>query len=92
MAKWLKPAVKTPDSLAPGEAAVLRRGIAPVAAYRDTGGKLHELVAACTHLGCPVTWNDAETTWDCPCHGSRFGIEGDVLQGPATRPLRKLGS
>jgi Rieske Fe-S protein len=92
MAKWLKPAVKTPDSLAPGEAAVLRRGIAPVAAYRDPGGKLHELVAACTHLGCPVTWNDAETTWDCPCHGSRFGIEGDVLQGPATRPLRKLGS
>lgn len=92
MAKWLKPRIESPDSLAPGEAAVLRRGFVPVAAYRDADGELHELVAACTHLGCPVTWNEAETTWDCPCHGSRFGIEGAVLQGPATRPLRKLNS
>jgi Rieske Fe-S protein len=55
--------------------------------YRDDSGQPHALAATCTHLGCIVGFNDAERTWDCPCHGSRFGIDGTVLNGPAVRPL-----
>jgi Rieske Fe-S protein len=45
--------------------------------------------ARCTHLGCIVAFNDAETAWECPCHGSRFGVDGSVLQGPANRALER---
>jgi glycine/D-amino acid oxidase-like deaminating enzyme/nitrite reductase/ring-hydroxylating ferredoxin subunit len=69
------------------QGAILRHGIAPVAVYRDAGGQLHELSAVCTHLGCVVQWNSGEKSWDCPCHGSRFGIDGAVLNGPAPAPL-----
>jgi Rieske Fe-S protein len=58
-----------------------------VAAYRDRAGVLHTVSAVCTHLRCNVRWNAGETSWDCPCHGSRFGIDGEVLEGPAVRPL-----
>ena len=77
------------DDLAPGEAAVIRRGVRKTAAYRDDDGTLHEVSAHCTHLGCIVGWNAAERSWDCPCHGSRFDVDGTVLQGPAVRDLRK---
>jgi nitrite reductase/ring-hydroxylating ferredoxin subunit len=76
-----------PQELAAGAARVLRVDGADVAAYRDRGGVLHTVSAVCTHLGCNVRWNAAETSWDCPCHGSRFGIDGEVLEGPAVRPL-----
>lgn len=55
--------------------------------YRDDDGDLHAVDAVCPHLGCLVQWNDGERTWDCPCHGSRFGIEGDVINGPANEDL-----
>jgi nitrite reductase/ring-hydroxylating ferredoxin subunit len=75
------------DQLAPGEGDVVGHGLGQRAAYRDEAGKLHEVSARCTHLGCIVHFNDAERTWDCPCHGSRFGVDGEVLEGPATKPL-----
>lgn len=61
-----------------------------LAVYRDLAGKLHACSATCTHLGCTVHWNTAEKSWDCPCHGSRFSIYGDVLTGPAAKPLLQI--
>jgi Rieske Fe-S protein len=58
-----------------------------VAAYRDTDGTVHAVAATCTHLGCRVTFNTAERSWDCPCHGSRFDVDGHVIQGPAVEKL-----
>jgi glycine/D-amino acid oxidase-like deaminating enzyme/nitrite reductase/ring-hydroxylating ferredoxin subunit len=80
------------DSLPPGAGAVVRRGLAKVAVYRDQGGTLHERSAACTHLGCVVAWNPAESTWDCPCHGSRYDAWGRVTHGPAVQDLGLIES
>jgi Rieske Fe-S protein len=71
-----------------GCGAVVRRGTSLLAVYRDDTGALYEHSAACTHLGCVVHWNDAEKSWDCPCHGSRFAATGEVTHGPANAPLR----
>ncbi|HEX2240196.1 MAG TPA: FAD-dependent oxidoreductase [Actinomycetota bacterium] len=78
------------ETLEPGQAAVQRRGLTQVAAYRDENGVLHEVSAVCTHLGCIVAWNPAEKSWDCPCHGSRFDHRGKVIHGPATSDLEQL--
>ena len=58
-----------------------------VAAYREGSGAVHALDHVCTHLGCLVQFNDAEKSWDCPCHGSRFDTRGEVINGPAVKPL-----
>jgi Rieske Fe-S protein len=58
-----------------------------VAAYREPDGTTIVRSAICTHMGCEVKWNNAERTWDCPCHGSRFTPAGKVLAGPAESPL-----
>lgn len=73
--------------LAPGDGRVVSQGTRQVAVAKDEDGATHAVSARCTHLGCIVSWNSAERSWDCPCHGSRFGIDGQVLQGPAVRPL-----
>jgi Rieske Fe-S protein len=57
--------------------------------YREPDGTVHAVSLRCTHLGCLVRFNSAERSWDCPCHGSRFDVDGTVLEGPATRPLEK---
>jgi glycine/D-amino acid oxidase-like deaminating enzyme/nitrite reductase/ring-hydroxylating ferredoxin subunit len=75
------------DALQPGEAAVLEVDGEQTAAYREEDGTLHAVSAVCTHMGCTVGWNGAEKSWDCPCHGSRFDVEGNVLQAPAAKPL-----
>jgi len=56
-------------------------------AYRDKDGQLHIVDITCTHIGCELKWNSAETSWDCPCHGSRFTFEGDIIEGPAVTRL-----
>lgn len=65
---------------------------AKVAAFRDRTGALTLRSAECTHMGCTVAWNSAERTWDCPCHGSRFKPNGEVISGPATSPLAEVTS
>ena len=77
------------DQIQPGHGAVVRQGLAKLAVYRDDAGALHQLSAVCTHLGCIVHWNSLEGTWDCPCHGSRFGTDGRVLNGPAVSGLER---
>ncbi|MEJ7605151.1 MAG: FAD-dependent oxidoreductase [Bryobacteraceae bacterium] len=75
------------DDIAPDSGAVVRRGFQKIAAYRDASGELHEFSAICPHLGCVVDWNATESTWDCPCHGSRFDTNGCVINGPANTDL-----
>jgi glycine/D-amino acid oxidase-like deaminating enzyme/nitrite reductase/ring-hydroxylating ferredoxin subunit len=79
--------VESAAQIQPGSGAVIRRGLTKVAVYRDEQGTLHERSAVCPHLGGIVHWNDAEKTWDCPCHGSRFDRLGGVVNGPANRDL-----
>jgi glycine/D-amino acid oxidase-like deaminating enzyme/nitrite reductase/ring-hydroxylating ferredoxin subunit len=73
--------------LAAGEGAIVHLDHTTVAGFRDDEGRLHAVSGNCTHLGCTVAFNTAERTWDCPCHGSRFDIDGHVLEGPATKDL-----
>jgi glycine/D-amino acid oxidase-like deaminating enzyme/nitrite reductase/ring-hydroxylating ferredoxin subunit len=77
------------DEIAPGEGAVLRRGLTKLAVFRDLDGTLHELSATCPHLGCVVSFDAVEKTWNCPCHGSRFDCHGRVIVGPANRDLAR---
>ncbi|MFI9122300.1 FAD-dependent oxidoreductase [Streptomyces bikiniensis] len=79
--------VDSVEDIAPGSGAVVRVGGRRCAVYRDESGTAHAVSARCTHLGCLVHFNDAERAWECPCHGSRFGTDGSVIQGPAVRPL-----
>jgi Rieske Fe-S protein len=78
---------KSYDELAPGDAAIMKIDGENVAAFKDEQGKVHAVSAVCTHMGCLVGWNETDRTWDCPCHGSRFELSGEVIHGPATQPL-----
>jgi glycine/D-amino acid oxidase-like deaminating enzyme/nitrite reductase/ring-hydroxylating ferredoxin subunit len=70
-----------------GQARVLRNGLDRAGVYRDEQGAVHAVSLRCTHLGCLLRFNGAENSWDCSCHGSRFDVDGTVLEGPASRPL-----
>jgi len=80
----------SPADLDPGDAAILDVDGKDVAAHRDAEGVLHAVSATCTHMGCKVSWNSSESSWDCPCHGSRFTPDGAVLHGPALHALEPL--
>ena len=75
------------DRLREDEGAIVRVGGKKIAAYRDPQGELHLLSPVCPHLGCYVQWNEAEKSWDCPCHGSRFNAVGQLMNGPAVSDL-----
>lgn len=75
------------EEIAVDSGAVIRSGLTKRAVYRDPEGRLHRRSAVCPHLGCIVAWNEAEKTWDCPCHGSRFDRFGKVVNGPANDDL-----
>ena len=81
---------RQPEDLGHDEGAVVSVNGKRAGAYRDPEGKLHLVDTTCTHMGCEVEWNDGERTWDCPCHGSRFSYEGEVLEGPANKPLKRI--
>ncbi len=77
------------DELAPGEGALVRVDGEKVGAFRREDGVVEAVKPVCTHLGCHVHFNTAERTWDCPCHGSRYTVDGDVIQGPSTKDLER---
>lgn len=85
--------VKLPDHLdiPTGEAQNIELEGQRLGAFRDDEGELHLVDITCTHLGCELKWNEAERTWDCPCHGSRFTIDGNVVEGPAFNHLHEPG-
>lgn len=89
---WLKGGdVASVDEIEPGMGAIISRGLKKIAAYRDEDGALHKRSAVCPHMGCIVQFNRVEKSWDCPCHGSRFGTDGHPINTPAFVPLEKLG-
>jgi glycine/D-amino acid oxidase-like deaminating enzyme/nitrite reductase/ring-hydroxylating ferredoxin subunit len=82
-----RPEADSVRGLKPGQGMIVGRRGKKVAAFRDANGNVHRLSPVCTHLGCLVRWNPSESTWDCPCHGSRFKPTGEVIAGPAEEPL-----
>ncbi len=78
------------NGLSPGTGKLVEVDGKKVAAYKDEDGRLHTLSPVCTHMGCIINWNEKEKSWDCPCHGARFDVDGNVLTGPATRNLATL--
>ncbi len=79
--------IASADELAPGEGGLMRKGLSKIAVYKAEDGSVTQRSAVCTHLGCVVHWNGFEKCWDCPCHGSQFAPNGQVLNGPAVKPL-----
>jgi Rieske Fe-S protein len=87
--RLLPPGASSSAAVPRGEARVVRDGIGRKGVYRDEQGSLHAVSLRCTHLGCLLRFNAAERSWDCPCHGSRFDVDGTVLEGPAVQPLER---
>lgn len=78
------------QAIARGEGKVTAHQGEKTAAYKDADGNMHVVSAKCSHMGCVVQWNGAENSWDCPCHGSRFTVDGGILNSPARKKLPKI--
>ncbi len=84
---WKVDAKKVAE-IKPGEGKIIQEGGEKIAVYKNINGQIEAVSAVCTHMKCIVNWNTAENTWDCPCHGSRFKTNGEVIEGPAITPLK----
>lgn len=96
-AELIKDTLKKADveyfaDIKPGEGKILEIEGKKCAASRATDGELFAVSAICTHMGCTVHWNKAEQSWDCPCHGSRFTQNGEIIEGPAIAPLKNINT
>ena len=90
--RWSIKDTDTLKGLPPGTGKVVEVNGKKIAAYRDDAGAIHALNPVCTHAACIVGWNGEEKSWDCPCHGARYDIDGNVLTGPATKKLTKINN
>lgn len=81
---------RKPEDVQPDEGTVVTVNGKRAGAYRDKEGALHVVDTTCTHMGCEVHWNHGDRSWDCPCHGSRFSYKGEVIEGPAKKPLKQI--
>jgi glycine/D-amino acid oxidase-like deaminating enzyme/nitrite reductase/ring-hydroxylating ferredoxin subunit len=88
--RLVRPEANSVRELKRGDGMIIGSRSKKRAVFRDQNGKLRQLSPVCTHLGCLVRWNPAESTWDCPCHGSRFKPTGEVIAGPAEEPLAPI--
>lgn len=88
----LKGSERTVDDLQPDEGGRVVVDGKKAGAYKDEQGNCHLVNTTCTHMGCETEWNNAERSWDCPCHGSRYSYDGEVLEGPALKPLAPFDS
>lgn len=82
--------VRHANDLFSGEGGVITHNAQRAGAYKDKEGNLYIVDTTCTHLGCETEWNHGDRTWDCPCHGSRFSYTGEVIEGPAKKPLKRF--
>ncbi|HLR08074.1 MAG TPA: FAD-dependent oxidoreductase [Bacillota bacterium] len=78
------------ENLQSDEATIIRINGERVGVYKDSDNHLYAVDTTCKHMGCEVTWNSGDRTWDCPCHGSRYKYTGEVVEGPAKEPLNKI--
>ncbi len=85
-----KEKIESLAELAPGEGKLVKYEGESLALYKDENGKLHAVNPICTHVKCSVGWNSAEKSWDCPCHGARYSVDGEVLTGPASVALETV--
>jgi Rieske Fe-S protein len=79
-----------PEALAPETGQIGNYNGQPVAVFKTADGEVRAVSAVCTHLGCTVGFNPTDRTWDCPCHGSRYDLEGHVIRGPAASDLEPV--
>lgn len=87
--KKIKSPSKSASQLKNGEGDIVRYNGKTAAAYRDENGAIHAVSPNCTHLGCRLAFNPEMKSWDCPCHGSRFDVDGRVIDNPSLRNLEK---
>lgn len=88
--RHLKLSFKREQDLSPNEAGIVLKQFRKFGVYKDEHGNLHYCLLTCPHFGCELAWNALEKTWDCPCHGSRFDIDGNLLTNPALHPSKKV--
>lgn len=77
-------------NMLPGEGKLLQYEDGKYAVYKNPDGRISVLSPICPHMGCTVHFNNAEKTWDCPCHGSRFETSGKLIEGPALHGLKPI--
>lgn len=88
---WLNPSsLESLKDIKRGDGKVIKHENLSLAVYREVNGSLYALNSSCPHIKCNVKWNSAEKSWDCPCHGSRFSINGELLTAPARKGLEKI--
>ncbi len=87
---FTKEKIESLSDLAPGEGKVVSYEGEKIALYKDEQGGLHAVNPTCPHLKCSVSWNTAEKSWDCPCHGARYNYDGKLITGPAAHDLTKI--
>lgn len=70
-----------------GEGKIVEVNGQKIGIYKDKNGQIYKINPVCKHLGCELSWNNLDKTWDCPCHGSRYDYMGNLIYGPSVKDL-----